>query len=106
LFNSYKHSAKDRGIAFRLSKPVFRNLTSARCHYCGAIPNRFRKNKNCRGSYRYNGVDRKNNEQGYVSRNVVPCCFTCNDRKSTTGYRQFVGWIRRANRWLAKGRNK
>jgi hypothetical protein len=31
----------------------------------------------------YNGIDRVDNEKGYLVENCVPCCFTCNSLKKS-----------------------
>ncbi len=42
-------------------------ITRATCHYCGGpLPD-----------YGY-ALDRKDNKQGYILGNVVPCCESCN----------------------------
>lgn len=70
-FRSCKKSAKDRNISFQLSIMDFDNITKQVCFYCG----RFSQNKN------NSGIDRINNEIGYVLANCLPCCWICNTMK-------------------------
>lgn len=67
LFGLGKRSAKNRGLAWGLTREQFAELRSKKCFYCGhQLPER--------GT----GLDRINNELGYVVGNVLPCCTTCN----------------------------
>lgn len=60
----------------------------ASCHYCAAAPTNI-ANKIAR----YNGIDRKINELGYVDGNCVTCCKFCNFAKRNFGYEEFLAWI-------------
>lgn len=75
VFAWYKYSAKKRGQAWLISKPLFERLTSLPCSYCG-LPPTLRK-----FGYAYNGLDRKDNRRGYSPTNVVTCCSVCNSVK-------------------------
>lgn len=65
-----------------------RHATRA-CHYCGLQPKSI------------GGIDRKDNAQGYLQGNCVPCCRPCNVYKHTTSYEIFV-----ACAWLEKRRRE
>ena len=67
-FNSNIASAKERHLNWNLTFEQWTSLIVGKiCHYCdGELPKS--------GS----GLDRKNNNRGYVLKNVVPCCQTCN----------------------------
>lgn len=91
LYYCYIKNAKKRGWNFNLSKPFFRHLVIQPCYYCGDSPsNTFRGNKNMNGVFVYNGIDRVQNEIGYVPDNVVPCCSRCNSIKATFSISDFV----------------
>ena len=67
---SVRSGAKKRGIEYSLTFDEFMAYWNKPCVYCGA------EIKNI-------GVDRVNNEKGYVSGNVVSCCRACNVMKHT-----------------------
>ena len=37
-----------------------------------------------------NGIDRVNNDLGYIESNIKPCCYTCNIMKSSMSYDNFI----------------
>lgn len=92
-FIKYRLSAKNRGLSFELTKEQLLELTALDCHYCGNKPSNIRKGP--RGSHVYNGLDRKDNENGYTLDNVVPCCGICNRMKLTLGYEDFIEQAKR-----------
>ena len=91
LYAIYKSNAARRGLCFELTKAEFRNLTGQNCHYCGAppVPNSYHGN----GKYSYNGIDRVNNEIGYVHENCKPACQFCNRVKSNLSVSAFKEWV-------------
>jgi hypothetical protein len=101
LFNSYINNAKERSIAFQLTKEEFRELTGLPCFYCGSVPAAIKIDKRGRRTldgwlhsrYTYNGIDRINNAQGYTYENSVPCCKRCNWGKRDLPLDQFVLWV-------------
>lgn len=75
----FKNNCRRRGVSFSLTLEEFLAFSLANCAYCGSPP---RNRVNRRGLiYFYQGVDRMDNGQGYVSGNVVPCCGRCNSIK-------------------------
>ena len=42
-----------------------------------------------------NGIDRVDNDKGYVRGNIVPCCTNCNIAKNTFLITEFEEWINR-----------
>jgi hypothetical protein len=95
LYLTYKDSAKNRDLCFELDFEEFRELTSYACSYCGVLPETIRDAPNTNGLYVYNGIDRVNNDVGYVFWNCRSCCKTCNYAKHTMGLGQFLSWIKR-----------
>lgn len=86
----YKIKCKQKSLPFNLSKSKFFKLVKSACYYCGRIP-----------SIR-NGVDRKDNNKGYIRGNCLPCCKICNRAKSSMPYEDFIDWIvdiRNHNLW-------
>ena len=51
-----------------------------------------REKRNKRGpwSYVYNGIDRVDSDGGYVTGNVVPCCWPCNRMKMDMVHADFL----------------
>lgn len=86
-YKNYKRAAKKRGHSFKLSKSEFYILLSGSCWYCGSEPNMTWKGTKRTiidtSTFRYNGVDRVDNNLGYDIDNVVSCCKFCNNAKNT-----------------------
>jgi hypothetical protein len=93
LFARYKKSAQDRSLAFSLTREQFRELTQAPCRYCASPPSN-RRTKH-RQTLLYSGIDRVNNEVGYVAGNCVSCCEPCNIAKHTHSVDEFFSWVAR-----------
>lgn len=94
LYRKYINGAKRRGYDFDLSKDEFKELTSDNCYYCGSVPlsgNYGYVYRN--GDYIYNGIDRVNNEEGYVLNNCVSCCTVCNKMKHMLTKEYFLNHI-------------
>jgi hypothetical protein len=82
LFSRYKRDSARRSIQFELTIEDFTELTSGACYYCDAPPTHEIGTRQNFGLYRYNGVDRVDNDEGYSRINCVPCCTTCNSVKN------------------------
>lgn len=95
ILGHYVRAAKDRGYAWELTEEDFDDLTSSDCFYCGIPPSAVKKQRNSLGEFIYNGIDRKDNSQGYVRENVVPCCRLCNQAKMDNAFDDFMAWIAR-----------
>ncbi len=103
LLSQYRYIAKKAGRVFVLTDNQFRELTSARCYYCGTPPAQLSKPDRPRnptrseiinGTYTYNGVDRLDSSKGYFLGNVVPACGRCNTAKMDTPYPEFLKWLK------------
>jgi len=73
-YNALRAATAKRNLAFDLSYEEFIALDALPCAYCnnemlGGM-------KHCRGTG--SGIDRIDNERGYESDNVQPCCTDCN----------------------------
>jgi len=101
----YKNNAKKRGRAWSLSDEEFFTLTQQRCFYCGVKPILEYHGHNTFGSYTYNGLDRKNNEEGYTQSNCVPCCKECNYAKASRTYEEFTQWLLRIRNYFLENNN-
>jgi len=81
LYRQRKLEAEDRGYDWNLSKSEFKRMTSSNCYYCGREPSS--KSKSSNHIYLYNGIDRVDNNKGYIESNCVPCCYECNKVKGS-----------------------
>ena len=70
-YTNSKYIAKKRGLAFNLPYKVYLALITSKCFYCGSTP----RGKGI-------GLDRINNSYGYSIKNVLPCCFPCNQGRN------------------------
>lgn len=75
LLLRYRTDCRLGNIYWGLTEEEFSNLTDKNCHYCGIAPYRSHYN------YVYNGVDRKDKDQGYTLSNCVTACWPCNKLK-------------------------
>lgn len=104
MWNDYVIGARHRELPFDLSKEEFRKLINSPCEYCGHKPVGVNPDDDkihgryTKGIYdkkdRFNGIDRKNNEEGYHLQNVVSCCTRCNRAKWNMNDDEFLLWIR------------
>jgi len=95
ILRSYQSGARKRRHEWSLSEGAFVRLTSSDCFYCGSPPAKtFRTGKN-NGEFVYNGIDRIDNSRGYVTGNVVACCWICNQAKKDMSAQAFMEWIAR-----------
>lgn len=91
LWGTYKSLAKKRGFSFELSFEEFETLTKKNCFYCGVEPQQvLNPRRQSQLPYIYNGVDRRNNANGYILANAVPCCGKCNSFKSSHSVQDFL----------------
>lgn len=89
LYNAYRRGAKRRGITFSLTVEDFIELCKEDCVYCGASPEK-REYWNGRVSIESSGVDRINNNIGYIKENCVTCCTWCNFAKRELSMKDFI----------------
>lgn len=78
-YNAIRQSARSRHIYFDLEKDWYINFATQFCYYCG---------QPCHG-----GLDRIDNEQGYIATNVVTCCPLCNRMKMDMILSDFINHI-------------
>lgn len=93
VLTTYKITAKKRNIEWKLSSEEFMHLAAQDCHYCGRPPFQYRSYREYKGAY-YMGIDRVDNDLGYIQTNVVPCCTFCNVAKRCRSQEDFYEWIR------------
>jgi hypothetical protein len=98
VLKSYKDNAKKRKLNFELSIEEFNGFIFSNCYYCGQEPQlvKFTGYKNRRDRFiSYNGIDRIDNNKGYILSNCVSCCKICNGAKSDYSFEEFRNWIKR-----------
>ena len=66
-YEDYKRTAVNRGHKFELDLAQFDAIVKMPCHYCGDIQEKG-----------FNGIDRMDQQQGYVLTNCASCCRLCN----------------------------
>lgn len=86
LYNTYKKRAENKNLPFEITKNEFTHMINSNCYYCDAPP------RQCSDSIR-NGIDRINNEVGYITGNSVTCCTTCNMIKRNIRHDDFLRHI-------------
>jgi hypothetical protein len=77
VFRQYAGGAKRRGLQFSISFDEFCSFWREPCYYCGS-------------SIETVGIDRKDNSAGYISSNVVSCCWPCNRVKCEMSDGEFI----------------
>lgn len=77
---SYKRAAKARDIEWLLSEEEFKSFWGLPCSYCGSEINTI-------------GIDRIDNDKGYIIQNCTPCCNVCNRMKMDLSKDEFLSKI-------------
>jgi len=91
VFSIYRRNAARRGIDFALNTEEFRKLIIDPCKFCGRTPDStYSLGVAYTDEFKHNGVDRYDNEQGYVTGNCVPCCKICNRMKHDMTAKEFL----------------
>ena len=93
VLRHYIKEAKRRGYVFELSEELCYKIMKMDCFYCGIEPSQIYKHSDCFGDFIYNGMDRYDNDLGYIDGNVVPCCKTCNYAKRILSISDFKSWV-------------
>lgn len=77
VHREYVKKSKARNIEFSLSLEDTYLMFSQPCYYCNRPPSNVRT-RTSGVKVTYQGLDRIDNEKGYIKDNVVPCCKHCN----------------------------
>lgn len=98
MISDYVYASKQRGLVFELTKEQFRILTSSPCYYCGCLPKnksrKYKKTKDSWGDYLSNGIDRIDNNKGYIVGNCLTCCRTCNRGKGAWSFDFWLSYLK------------
>jgi hypothetical protein len=81
-YNQCKEGARTRGLDFELTLDDFEKLWQKPCVYCGTSIDSI-------------GIDRMDNECGYLADNIVACCWKCNRMKTTMTVAEFISHARK-----------
>ena len=95
IYTRYKFGASKRNLDFYLTYEEFLDLTSKPCYYCGDINSNTTNNRLKTDTFKYNGIDRVDSQQGYFISNCVPCCKRCNSMKSDMDINSFYEQIKK-----------
>jgi len=82
---SYKCHSEKHSRVFELSFEEFENLIYKECYYCGTLPLPTKSN----------GIDRIDNDIGYILLNCVTACKDCNYAKRKLSYSDFIALAKR-----------
>lgn len=93
LMAQMRNKAKSRNYSFDLTFEQFIEIIHKPCSYCGLESSN--NIKSYKHTLPYNGIDRVDNEKGYVLGNVVPACKTCNQAKHRNTFKFFREWLER-----------
>jgi hypothetical protein len=97
LFKVYVDSSRRRKMDFTLTTEELIKITSGNCIYCNAEPSQRIWRSSVRkfyGDYYYNGIDRVDNDKGYVISNSVTCCNKCNRSKQSLNLVEFLSHVK------------
>lgn len=109
LYKTSKSNANKRSYIFELTQEEYENIITQNCYYCGEPPKQMsedlmRKRGNMKEPpFSYNGVDRKDNNIGYIKDNCVPCCPICNYMKRNYSLQDFLNQVNKINTHLNLG---
>jgi hypothetical protein len=96
VYSKYRYGARKRNLEFELSKEKFKELCIDNCFYCNKSPTTIEPANGYRnGEFIYNGIDRVNNDLGYVEGNCVTCCTICNYMKHALTQKDFLEHVKR-----------
>lgn len=111
-FSVTRDNAKLRGLEFNLTLEQFDSIVTRPCNYCGIEYSkevgdyRFGSKNQWKphGTYKCCGIDRVDNDRGYVLDNCVPCCKICNYAKKGLTESQFKNHIAKIYHHFVVGR--
>ena len=81
-YKRYVNDAKLRGLEFNLTVEMFKELVSSHCYYCGETEGLI-------------GIDRRDNNIGYLPENCLSCCKVCNYAKRMRTLDEFISHCER-----------
>lgn len=95
VYKKYRCGAESRELDFELTLEQFLGFIFQECFYCGCNnSNKIISRYNSEVFLQYNGIDRIDNNKGYIVGNCVPCCKFCNFSKRTLTQQEFYSKIK------------
>lgn len=91
MFTLYQRDAERRNICFEISFDEFFKFWDKPCNYCG-------------GDKKGIGLDRVDNERGYIYDNLVSCCKFCNYAKKDSTTEVFLEYLERVTNFIISKR--
>lgn len=89
LWRGLQKNAYSRSLLFTLTENDFEKLIIKPCYYCGFVSNT-----------RLNGIDRMNNNKGYILSNCISCCKMCNIIKNMQHPNEFLDKVDIINNYV------
>ena len=86
-----RQNSKERG--FDLTFEQFVEISKQPCFYCDTEPTPSKGHRSWSTYININGLDRVDNNLGYLYSNVVACCIYCNMAKRDRSQEEFYLWI-------------
>lgn len=90
VYLQYRSSARKRCLDFNIEENDLLRIAQEPCTYCGNIKTQVSKNWYNNGNFYYTGIDRVDNNIGYILSNIVSCCSICNRFKFTHSKKYFI----------------
>lgn len=84
-YNDYLKRASKKDLEFELTKEQFTKFINHNCYYCNKKSSKTHKN----------GVDRKDNDIGYIISNCSSCCSQCNYMKGCLNDKDYIDTCKR-----------
>jgi hypothetical protein len=78
LYSNLIRGASKRGLEVTISYEQYIEAIHKPCHYCGKSNSNCIADKYTGENFYYNGIDRVDNNVGYIETNIVTCCEYCN----------------------------
>lgn len=100
-YRAYRNSTSAQIKGFELTLEEFEIISRKPCYYCEEPPvyRRYKYDSAAKGPLYtedyLSGVDRVDNEKGYILENCVPACPKCNHMKSTLTKKEFLEHIQK-----------
>ena len=86
-YRNTRYDADKQKRIFQIPEELFNQVIIQPCKYCGSF------NKETKDGHLVNGIDRVINSQGYIVKNIVPCCTICNMTKHTHPLAEFINHV-------------